>query len=102
MSRLLTPEEIAALRAEEPLFPAPRERCRVVVEAGRTELTPGEVAALRPGDVLPLTSAAHGPVEVVANAVVIAYGELIDQGGRAAVRIVSLAPSTGSSRRTPR
>ena len=102
MSRLLTAEEIAALRAETPFIPAPRERYRVVVEAGRTELTHEELAALRPGNVVPLTRAAEGGVEIVANAVVVAYGDLIDLDGRAAVRIASLANDPGSSRRTSR
>lgn len=100
MSRLLTPEEIAALRAEPPFIPAPRERFRVVVEAGKTELTPEEIAALAPGNVIPLTRAAEGPVEIVANAVTVAYGELIDLEGRAAVRVVSLVREPGPSRRT--
>lgn len=102
MSRLLTPEEIAALRAGAPFVPAPRERFRVVVEAGRAELTPEEVAALRPGLIVPLTRAVEGPVEIVANAVTVAYGELVDLDGRAAVRVVSLANEPGPSGRTTR
>ncbi|MGE5175759.1 MAG: FliM/FliN family flagellar motor C-terminal domain-containing protein [Hyphomicrobiales bacterium] len=102
MARLLSPEEIAALLAEQPLLPAPRERYRVVVEAGRTELAPEEIAALRPGTVVPLTRAVDGPVEIVANAVVVAYGELIDLDGRAAVRVVSLPHPSGTSGRTSR
>lgn len=102
MARLLTPEEIEALTAERPFIPAPRERYRIVVEAGQTELTPEEVAALRPGSVVPLTRAADGPVEIVANAVVVATGTLVDLDGRAAVRVDALTNTPGPSRRTPR
>jgi flagellar motor switch protein FliM len=101
MSRVLTPEEIAALRAE-PFIPAPRERYRVSVEAGSADLTPSEIAALAPGDVIPLERRAHEPVEILANAVPVALGELIVRDGLAAVRVVRLlppgAPPRGESR----
>lgn len=99
MSRLLTPEEIAALRADAPYVPAPRERYHVVVDAGHGDLTQNELDALRAGDVIPLTRAATSPVEVVANGTTIAYGELIAMSGRAAVRVIALA---GTDRRTDR
>jgi flagellar motor switch protein FliM len=104
MSRLLTAEEIAALKAGTPFLPAPRERYRVVVEAGCTELTHEELAALRPGSVVPLTRATGNRVEIVANAVVVATGDLIDLDGRAAVRVASLANTneSGPSWRTSR
>ena len=91
MTRLLTPEEIAALRAEVPYVPAPRERFHVVVDAGQTDLTPEELDALRVGDVIALTRAANGPVEIVANGATVAYGELTAIGGRAGVRVTALA-----------
>jgi len=99
MSRLLTPEEIAALRGEAPCVPAPRERYHVVIDAGHAELTPEELQGLRAGDVLPLTRAALSPVEVVANGTTVAYGELIAVEGRAAVRVIALA---GTDRRSHR
>jgi flagellar motor switch protein FliN/FliY len=99
MSRLLTPEEIAALRGEAPYVPAPRERYHVVVDAGHADLTHEELNALRAGDVLPLTRAALSPVEVVANGTTVAYGELIVMEGRAAVRVIALA---GTDRRSHR
>jgi flagellar motor switch protein FliM len=90
MSRVLTPQEIEALRAAEPYIPAPRERYHVVVEAGHAELTPGEIAALQPGDFVTLDRATSQPVEIVANAVMVARGYLTERHGRVAVRIVSL------------
>ena len=99
MSRLLTPEEIAALRGEAAYVPAPRERYHVVIDAGHADLAQEELQALRAGDVLPLTRAALSPVEVVANGTTVAYGELIALEGRAAVRVIALA---GTDRRSPR
>jgi hypothetical protein len=99
MSRLLTPEEIAALRSDAPYVPAPRERYHVVIDAGHTDLTQEELDALRAGAVLPLTRAALSPVEVVANGTTVAYGELFELSGRAAVRVIALA---GMDRRNPR
>ena len=95
MTRLLTPEEIAALQADAPYVPAPRERFHIVVDAGQTDLNAEQLDALRAGDVLPLTRAAGGPVEIVANGTTVAYGELTAVGDRAAVRVVSLV-RTGS------
>lgn len=86
MSRVLTPEEIEALRAES-FIPAPRERYRVSVEAGSTDLTPQQIAALRPGAIIPLERRAYDPVEILANAVPVALGELIVQDDLAAVRV---------------
>lgn len=99
MSRLLTPEEIAALRADAPYVPAPRERYHLVIDAGHTDLSPEALEALRAGDVIPLTRAALSPVEVVANGTTVAYAELIAIEGRAAVRVIALA---GTDRREPR
>ncbi|HEY7728466.1 MAG TPA: FliM/FliN family flagellar motor C-terminal domain-containing protein [Candidatus Eisenbacteria bacterium] len=101
MSRVLTPEEIAALRAQ-PFLPAPRERYRVSVEAGSTQLEPARIAALEPGDVIPLERRIHEPVEILANAVPVALGELIVQDGLAAVRVVRVLrpgrPARGTGR----
>jgi len=90
VSRLLTKQEIDALRADQPHIPAPRERFHIVVDAGHAELTPEETAALAPGFVIPLDRAGDAPVEIVANAVTVALGTLVTQGGRAAVRVTSL------------
>ena len=97
MSRLLTPEEIAALRADPPYVPATRERYHVVVDAGHGELDHDALSALSPGDVIPLTRAARAPVEIVANGTTVAYGELVSADGRAAVRVTALARSEGRS-----
>jgi len=98
MSRLLTPEEIAALRAEAPYVPAPREHYHVVVDAGHADLAPEALDALRVGDVIPLSRDASAPVEIVANGTTVATGQLVSLDGRAAVRVVSLA----TDRRTTR
>lgn len=90
MSRLLTKEEIEALRADAPYVPAPRERFHVVVDAGHADMTPEEIDRLQPGDVIALDRSAGHPVEIVANAVTVARGVLVDVEGRAAVRILSL------------
>lgn len=102
MSRLLTPEELAALLEQGPYVPAPVERLHVVVDAGFTDLTPEEVSALKPGDVLPLSHAAGDPVEIVANGVTVAMGTLTNAGGRAAVRVVSLTRRATAPGRTAR
>jgi len=102
MSRLLTPEELAALLEQGPYVPAPVERLHIVVDAGFTDLTPEEVNALKPGDVLPLSHAAGDPVEIVANGVTVAMGTLINAGGRAAVRVVSLTRRAMAPGRTSR
>jgi len=91
VSRLLTKQEIEALRADPPHISAPRERYHIVVDAGHAELTPEETAALAPGLVIPLDRAGDAPVEIVANAVTVAFGTLVTLGGRAAVRVTSLA-----------
>ena len=90
MARLLSPEEIEALRATGPYIPAPVERYRVSVEAGSTELTPEEVRNLAPGDVIPLECRSGEPVEILANAVPVALGELTARKGLKAVRVVRL------------
>ena len=90
MSRLLTPEELKALRAADPYIPAPTERFHIVVDAGHTDLAPEEVAALAPGSVIPLDRKVGHPVEIVANAVTVARGELVEVRGRVAVRVLSL------------
>ena len=100
MSRLLTPEELEALRSSEPYVPAPREHFHVVIDAGHAELTPDEIAALQPGDIVALDRATSQPVEIVANAVTVARGYLTERNGRAAVRIVSLENTPASSRRS--
>ncbi len=98
MSRLLTPAEIAALRAvDEPFVPAPTETYIVTVEAGSAALTPEAVASLEPGSVFPIQAARSGLVEIVANAVVVAYGRLEQHEGELAVRVVSLPRARAGS-----
>ena len=99
MSRLLTPAEVAALRAAEPFVPAPTETFTVTVEAGNAALTPEAVASLEPGSVIRLQAARPGLVEIVANGVVVGYGRLEQREGAPVVRVVSLArPERGTPR----
>lgn len=102
MSRLLTKEEIEALRAETPYVPAPRELFHIVVDAGHADLTPEEVDRLEPGDVIPLDRSAKNPVEIVANAVTVARGVLVEVDGRAAVKVVSLERRSSGDQQTSR
>jgi flagellar motor switch protein FliM len=90
VSRLLTQEEIQALLGVDAYVPAPRERFHIVVDAGHADLTPEEVAGLEPGSTIPLDRKHGEPVEIVANAVTVARGELVEIGGRMAVRVLFL------------
>ena len=98
MARLLTAEEIEALRAGAPYIPAPVERYRVSVEAGSVDLTPEAVRNLAPGDVIALERRAGEPVEILANAVPVALGELTVRQGLAAVRVTRLLKPGEESR----
>lgn len=102
MSRVLTQEEIEALLAAGPYVPAPKERYRVVVEAGCAELTPEEIAALKPGSVIRLDRRASAPVAIVANAVVVAYGKLVSDRGVAATKVTALHGPGDAGRGGPR
>ena len=101
MSRLLTPEELKALRAMDPYIPAPTERFHIVVDAGHTDLSLEEVAALVPGSVIPLDRKAGQPVEIVANAVTVAFGKLVEVRGRVAVRVLSVGPHSTQPHPSP-
>jgi len=68
----------------------------LTVEVGRVTKRLAEVAALRPGDVVPLNRPASSLVDVLANGVLVARGEVVDAGGQYAVRIVEVAsPAAG-------
>jgi flagellar motor switch protein FliM len=100
--RVLTPEELEALRANAPYIPAPRETFRVSVEAGSTQLTPEQVRTLQPGSVIPLERRAEEPVEILANSVPVALGTLVRQRGLVAVRVVRLLKPGETPERGPR
>ena len=102
MSRLLTPDEIAALRAVEPFVSAPVETYTVTIEAGTAALAPEAVASLEPGSVFPIRAARPGLVEILANAVVVGYGRLETRNGGLEVRVVSLPRVQGSTSRQAR
>ena len=63
----------------------------VTVWIGKTRRTLGELARLRPGDVLELDTALGAPVDVLVNReVVIARGEVVDVGDQYGVRITEI------------
>jgi flagellar motor switch protein FliN len=63
----------------------------VSVWIGKTRRTFGELASLRPGDVIELDRAVGAPVDIVLNReVVIARGEVVDVGDEYGVRITEV------------
>ncbi|TMQ60584.1 MAG: hypothetical protein E6K76_00905 [Candidatus Eisenbacteria bacterium] len=102
MSRLLSHAEIEALLASGPMVPAPTERLRIVIEAGRAEIPFGALPSLTPGTLLPLDGAPGDPVQVVANGTTIAHGHLVASEGRLCVRIETLAKPGSAVERDPR
>ena len=63
----------------------------VTVWIGKTRKTLGELAQLRPGDVIALDSAIGAPVEILLNReVVIARGDVVDMGDQYGVRITEI------------
>ncbi|UAB78747.1 FliM/FliN family flagellar motor switch protein [Erythrobacter sp. SCSIO 43205] len=64
---------------------------RLSVELGRTNMALRDVLALAEGSVVSLDRLTDELLEITANGQVIAYGEVIAQDGKFALRIVSLA-----------
>jgi flagellar motor switch protein FliN/FliY len=63
----------------------------VTVWIGKTRKTLGELAQLRPGDVIELDNAIGAPVEILLNReVVIARGDVVDVGDQYGVRITEI------------
>ncbi|HMK63432.1 MAG TPA: FliM/FliN family flagellar motor switch protein [Acidimicrobiales bacterium] len=63
----------------------------VSVWIGKTRRTFGDLARLRPGDVIELDRAVGAPVDIVLNReVVIARGEVVDVGDEYGVRITEI------------
>ncbi len=63
----------------------------VSVWIGKTRRTFGELARLRPGDILELDRGVGAPVDIVLNReVVIARGEVVDVGDEYGVRITEI------------
>jgi flagellar motor switch protein FliN len=63
----------------------------VTVWIGKTRRTLGELAQLRPGDVIELDNAIGSPVEILLNReVVIARGDVVDVGDQYGVRITEI------------
>ncbi len=64
---------------------------RLSVELGRTDMALRDVLALGEGSVVSLDRLTDELLDITANGQVIAYGEVIAQDGKFALRIVSLA-----------
>lgn len=63
----------------------------VSVWIGKTRRTFGDLAKLRPGDVIELDRAVGAPVDIVLNReVVVAHGEVVDVGDEYGVRITQI------------
>lgn len=63
----------------------------VSVWIGKTRRTFGDLAKLRPGDVIELDRAVGAPVDIVLNReVVVAHGEVVDVGDEYGVRITEI------------
>jgi flagellar motor switch protein FliN/FliY len=79
-----------------PLLAVRQEQFRAVavevtVWIGKTRKTLGELAQLRPGDVIELDNAIGAPVEILLNReVVIARGDVVDVGDQYGVRITEI------------
>jgi flagellar motor switch protein FliN/FliY len=67
----------------------------ITAEAGKVELTVSQVASLAAGDVVTLSEAVLGPVELRAGGFVVARGELVDVEGRRGVRILEVPARFG-------
>ena len=75
---------------------------RLSVELGRTDMPLRDVLALGEGSVVSLDRLTDELLEITANGQVIAYGEVIAQDGRFALRIVSLAGGDAPSPTPPK
>lgn len=81
------PAELLAVRQEQFRSVA----VEVTVWIGKTRKTLGDLARLRPGDVIELDTALGTPVEILLNReVVIARGEVVDVGDQYGVRITEI------------
>lgn len=81
------PAQLLAVRQEQFRSVA----VEVTVWIGKTRKTLGDLARLRPGDVIELDTALGTPVEILLNReVVIARGEVVDVGDQYGVRITEI------------
>lgn len=90
-----------SLDLEERRHPLDDVPIEVSAVAGRTTLTVGALAALRPGDTVTLGRSPGGPVDLLAHGVAFARGRLVDLDGELAVEITELraapnAPPAGT------
>jgi flagellar motor switch/type III secretory pathway protein FliN len=67
----------------------------LTAEAGRVDLTVGQLSGLRAGDVLTLPDALLGPVALRAGERLVARGELVDVEGRRGVRLLEIGAAGG-------
>ena len=81
------PAQLLAVRQEQLRSVA----VEVTVWIGKTRRTLGDLARLRPGDVIELDTALGTPVEILLNReVVIARGEVVDVGDQYGVRVTEI------------
>lgn len=64
---------------------------RLVFEAGRIELSLGDLQRLAPGAVVPLARPVDEPLDIMANGRRLGRGTLVQVGETLGVRIVSIA-----------
>ena len=64
---------------------------RLVFEAGRVELSLGELQRLAPGALVPLSRPLDEPLDIMANGRRLGRGTLVQIGESLGVRIVSIA-----------
>ncbi|MBW1872278.1 MAG: FliM/FliN family flagellar motor switch protein [Deltaproteobacteria bacterium] len=63
----------------------------LIVEAGRFEMTVSQVAGMKPGDVVTLSKAVLGPVDLRVGGQLVAKGELVEVEGKRGVRLCEVA-----------
>jgi flagellar motor switch/type III secretory pathway protein FliN len=63
----------------------------LTVEAGRFEMTVSQVAGMKPGDVVTLSQAVLGPVDLRVGGQLVAKGELVEVEGKRGVRLIEVA-----------
>ena len=74
----------------DPMLDAADLPVTLAAEAGRVDLTVGQLSGLRVGDVLTLPAALLGPIDLRAGERLMARGELVDVDGRRGVRVLEI------------
>lgn len=69
----------------------PPKTLNLQIELGRSHVERSETQELRTGSVIPLDNLAGDPVDLYADGQLIGRGEVLELGGKLAVRVVQLA-----------